>query len=237
MPGKHPGGGTAFYHDDHKVQREFERLKKSTVDMSSQFKALNDRIDNIPKQEQPPDLVKPIPKTEATGIVYVDRQITTPSGSYPTEQSYKYFPSAYTNTYGRYVYGIIEHSLVIPLQYLDTSVYSDGKDPFGGTGILNESYLLTLTDLHGVDVDLSHVTTFYSPAFGTQMFIPEVEPITANRIIVRGIVKPELSAYYGGAIPTQYYDEFNKVDEDGITIPCVRTNLIFKWTIKKMINM
>lgn len=238
---RHPGGGTGWYHDDHRTQREFERLKRGTVNLSDEISSIRAAMQSGSEDTATePDVVTPPERTEATGIVYVNRVTMTPAGAYPDEHTYKYFPSDDTGAYGRYVYGIIEHNLGIPEQLLNTSTYQDGNNPYDDSGTLNMPYLIELVDLHEEDVhDLDAVETAHTllrfPV--NQVFRPEVEPINSNRLIVRGRWKPDLSAFYG-VLPVQDFStDFSITDEDGDTIDCIRTNIIFRWTIKKLENI
>ena len=129
-------------------------------------------------------------------------------------EGYNYTPS--NGKYGWCVYNLINHNLNL-----------DNKN----------SYILNLVDIHDIDdtgltdQNEDNVITeldkqiWHALHFEKQRFEPMPEGLDTNNIIIRGIYKPDLAEYRGGALPEQdlyFIDEGNRI---------VRTNIIYRYTL------
>ncbi|HPD32715.1 MAG TPA: hypothetical protein P5545_00165 [Bacteroidota bacterium] len=140
-----------------------------------------------------------------TGTVYINQLPLNPQGQIINDSNrYLYDYYAYTPAngyYGWYIYKLIEHNWGL-------------KD--------KNNFIIQLVDLMEIDVsDGADVSPTILPH---QDFIPRVEGLDNNRIIIHGIYKPDLKYYRGYSYTQQLY----WINEE---LRQVRTNIVFKYNL------
>lgn len=219
-------GQTMHRHDDYKVQREFERKNRDISNLEERLIKLEGSSGTTkPKDKE----FKIDPLKYKTGIVKINQLPLIPQQgqAIADEEKYKYNHYTYTpenGKYGWYVYKEINHGFnlkskddfiinLVDLHLIDDNDVEDVITDMNEDGSINQE-----------DYDLWYVQKYAKHR--PQVFYPEIEGLDTNRIILRGIYKPDVQDHY---FTRQVYNpQIDWIDEDR---RIVRTNLIFKYTI------
>lgn len=211
----HPKGFTSYRHDDYKIQREFERIGKrlkgtetsTTVVQRSQP---SKTTSNVIKKKQ--ELYTGIITIDILPGEFVEGEVV------PDEDMYKYKFKDYkpeNGYYGWAVYKVLEHNK--NLKDKNDFVYS----------------LFDLETMNDEDDNWDTVEAEYvipNSRYAKQKFVPDVYGLDRNRIIFRGVVKPDnvYNDYYAGNYIMPTLNGMWKDQENNI----VKSNLVFKYAIK-----
>lgn len=210
-------GKTGWKHDDHKVQREFERKDIQLKDIYNKIGLLEENIGSISEAKAVPDTFKPTRGDWLHGIVYVNTLPLDPVGAVYTESEfYKYRNNDYNpdnGYYGWYVYAVIRHNRRITpkdkfiAQFFDLQRIDDrGVPDFDESGMIEDNDVQIYRSLHHWD----------------QWAYPYYEGLNRNEIIVHGVYKPDMHYFDGVYYPPDIY----MLDENHVV-----TNLIYYYNI------